>query len=85
MLDTIIISEHAREKMLERGIDDDDVRITIEHGEHFTAKYGRFGFRRNFVYLRHWQNRFYSAKQVSVITVKEENTYLVVTVIAKYF
>lgn len=40
---------HARERMRERGTTEDEVRATVEQGEQFPAKFGRTGFRRNFL------------------------------------
>lgn len=42
---------HAKARMVERGTNEEEVRATIEHGEKFSAKFGRTGFRRNF-YLK---------------------------------
>jgi hypothetical protein len=39
---------HARMRMQERGATEEEVTATVEHGERFPAKFGRFGFRRNF-------------------------------------
>ena len=57
---------------------------TVEQGERFPAKFGRTGFRRNFAFGRTWRNRFYEMKQVEAYAV-EENGWLVITVIVKYY
>jgi len=45
---------HARQRMVERGATDAEVSSAILEGERFEAKYGRAGFRRNFVFERQW-------------------------------
>jgi hypothetical protein len=52
--------------------------------ERFPAKFGRTGFRRNFVFSREWLGRRYTTKQVEAYAV-EEDGWLVITVIVKYF
>jgi len=76
---------HARERMKERGATDDDVKITVEGGESFPAKFGRTGFRRNFSFFSEWRGVFYNTKQVEAFAVKEQNDWLVITVITQYF
>jgi len=75
---------HAMERMLERGATEDEVRAAIEGGERIAAKYGRIGFRRNFSYDGEWQGRRYANKQLEVYAVEEQD-WLVITVIVKYF
>ena len=76
---------HARERMEERGTDEDEVRITVEHGERFPAKFGREGFRHNFQFHGEWRGRTYSTKQVEVYAAQEGSEWLVLTVITRYF
>lgn len=76
---------HARERMAERGATEDEVVATVERGETFPAKFGRTGFRRNFHFDSIWCRRQYATKQIEAIAVKENNDWMVVTVITKYF
>jgi hypothetical protein len=76
---------HAYKRMAERGATDAEVRATIEHGEQFPARFGRVGFRRNFVFQGLWHGRTYQAKQVEAYTVPEGADWLVLTVIVRYF
>lgn len=76
---------HAQDRMQERGATEEEVVGTIEHGERFTAKHGRTGFRRNFPFDGAWNDRRYSTKQVEAFAVEEEGGWLVITVIAKFF
>jgi hypothetical protein len=75
---------HALERMLERGATEKEVIETIRYGEQFNAKYGRFGFRRNFQYEGKWHGHHFSTKQIEVFAAKE-NEWLVITVMVKYF
>ena len=43
---------HAMERMKERGATEHEVIDTVEKGEQFEAKFGRNGFRRNFVFKK---------------------------------
>jgi hypothetical protein len=76
---------HARERLVERGAAQREVEATIESGERFPAKFGRTGFRRNFTFAGEWLGRKYSTKQVEAYAVEEEEGWLVVTVLVKYF
>lgn len=76
---------HARERMVERGAGEADVRATVEHGEEIPAKFGRIGFRRNFPFEGTWRGRSYRTKQVEVYAVREAGDWLVITVLVKYF
>jgi hypothetical protein len=71
--------------MAERGATDVEVSATIQGGERFEAKYGRTGFRRNFVFEREWYGRFYRTKQVEAYAVVDNEAWLVISVIVRYF
>ncbi len=77
---------HALERMKERGATtEEEVVSTVKEGEQFPAKFGRTGFRRNFAFNGEWRGKRYRTKQVEVYAVQEENEWLVITVIARYF
>lgn len=80
----IRIHPHARQRMTERGATEAEVAAAVEGGERFAAKFGRTGFRRNFPYDREWRGRRYNTKQVEAYAV-DENGWLVITVIVRYF
>lgn len=82
---TVRIHPHARPRLAERGATEDEVVETVRFGESFTAKFGRTGFRRNFVYNSLWRGKTYATKQVEAIAVQENNDWLVITVIVKFF
>jgi hypothetical protein len=71
--------------MFERGATENEVVLAVEKGERFEAKYGRVGFRRNFVFERKWQGRPYKTKQVEVYAVREGADWLVISVVTRYF
>ncbi len=75
---------HAQDRLAERGATEAEVVATVAEGERFPAKFGRTGFRRNFPFDAEWQGKYYSTKQVEAYAV-EEDGWLVLTVIARYF
>jgi hypothetical protein len=81
----IRLHPHARERLIERGTTQREVEATIESGERFPAKFGRTGFRRNFTFAGEWLGRKYSTKQVEAYAVEDEEGWLVITVLVKYF
>lgn len=81
---TIRLHTHAKDRIAERGATEEDVRLTVETGERFAAKYGRSGFRRNFLFNREWMGKYYATKQVEAYAVEEQG-WLVITVVVKFF
>jgi len=71
--------------MTERGVTEDEVKAPVEQGEKFPAKFGRTGFRRNFMFEDEWRDRYYRTKQVEAYAVREDSDWLVITVITRYF
>lgn len=82
---TVRFHPHARERMIERGALENEVKATVEQGESFPAKAGRSGFRRNFSFNNHWRGKYYGTKQLEVFAVQEETDWLVITEITRYF
>jgi hypothetical protein len=80
----IRLHPHALARLAERGTTEEEVVRTVQTGEQFPAKFGRTGFRRNFPFGGDWRGRRYATKQVEVYAV-EENGWLVITVIVKFF
>ncbi|MBC7224901.1 MAG: DUF4258 domain-containing protein [Anaerolineae bacterium] len=76
---------HALARMKERGATEEEVRKAVEQGERFDAKFGRTGFRCNFPFDGEWRGRYYRTKQVEVYAVLEDDGWLVITVITRYF
>jgi hypothetical protein len=71
--------------MMERGAVESDVAATVRDGERFPAKFGRTGFRRNFIVDTEWRGRRYGTKQIEAFAVQEGSDWLVITVIVRYF
>ena len=76
---------HALQRMAERGATSLEVAAAVQGGERFEAKFGRVGFRRNFVFEKQWRGRYYRTKQVEVYAVHQGQDYLVISVIVRYF
>ncbi len=81
---SVRLHSHARERIIERGAAEAEVIAAVEGGERFAAKFGRTGFRRNFVFDSEWRGRVYHTKQVEAFAV-DENGWLVITVLVRYF
>lgn len=81
----VVLHDHAVSRIKERGTTLDEVTATVLGGELFAAKYNRTGFRRNFAFGKEWQSKFYAFKQLEVYAVEEQDYWLVITVIVKYF
>lgn len=79
------IHPHCLERIKERGTSVIEVEETILTGEKFPAKYGRTGFRKNFIYEQEWNEKFYRNKQVEVFATQENNEWMVITVLTHYF
>ena len=71
--------------MRERGASDAEVAQAVQEGEEFPAKFGRTGFRRNFRFNSLWRGRRYATKQIEAFGVREDDDWLVISVIVKYF
>jgi hypothetical protein len=81
----VTIHPHAAARMVERGATAEEIIQTVEMGEQFPAKYGRTGFRRNFPFQGLWRGRTYATKQVEAFAVIENQEWIVITVIVKFF
>jgi len=78
------LHSHARDRLRERGATEDEVVKTVECGERFVAKHGRKGFRCNFPFDGAWNGKRYSTKQIEAYAI-EEDGWLVITIIVKFF
>jgi hypothetical protein len=76
---------HAQERLPERGASEAEVIATVLQGESFPVKFERTGFRRNFAFQGEWRGRKYNSKQIEAYAIKEDDAWLVITVIVKYF
>jgi hypothetical protein len=71
--------------LAERGATEAEVIATVEQGERLSAKLGRTGFRRNFMYQKQWRGRFYTSKQISPFADQQPDSWPVMTAIVRYF
>ncbi len=71
--------------MSDRGAVESEILRTVEGGESFPAKHGRTGFRRNFPGKWTRGGREFDTKQLEVYAVRENDDWLVITVIVKFF
>jgi len=76
---------HAMDRMSERGATLAEVERTVLEGESFPAKFDRTGFRRNFSFGEEWRGVRYGTKQVEAFAAKEDDGWMVITVIVRYY
>lgn len=76
---------HALARLSERGVSESEAVSTVEAGARSPAKFGRTRFRRDFAFGSVWRGRYYMTKRVDVVAVEENDTWLILTVIARYF
>jgi hypothetical protein len=81
----IVFSQHALDRLPERGINRKEVEAAIASGERIRARKGRVAYRKNFLFEAKWKNRYYEIKQVIPIVMEKGDKLLVVTVYAFYF
>ena len=82
---TVRIHHHAEQRAIERGAEKTEIINTVENGEQFPAKYSRTGFRKNFPFNSKRNTKQYSTKQIEAYCVKQDDDWLVITVLVKYF
>ncbi len=82
---SVRLHPHAQVRLIERGATEEEVIATVENGTPFAAQYGRTGFRCNFPFNAEWQGKVYAMKKVEATAVKENEDWLVITVIVKFF
>ena len=81
----IILHPHALQRAIERGATEEEIFQTVTEGEQFPAKFGRTGFRLNVNFETIWNGHFYHTKQIELFAVFENETWIVITMIVKYF
>lgn len=65
--------------------------INLSYAQYFKSKYnrvghfGRTGFRHNFPFQGNWRGKEYHTKQVEVYAVQDQENWIIITVITKYF
>ncbi len=79
------IHPHAYERLAERGATEAEIVLTVETGEQFAARFGRTGFRRNLPFKKRWRGRRYKIKQIEAYAVRQQDSWLVISVVTRYF
>ena len=79
------IHPHAAERLEECSALPSEIEAPVVGGEGFPAKLGRTGCRRNFPFGGTWRGKTYATKQVEAYAVWEDEGWLVITVLVKYF
>ena len=81
----VVIHPHAKERALERGASEYEIIDVVETGEVFPGKYGRKGFRKTILYNDIWQGKHYYVRQIECYAVKEQEDWIVISLLVKYF
>ncbi|RPJ37194.1 MAG: hypothetical protein EHM35_06840, partial [Planctomycetaceae bacterium] len=74
---------HARDRLAERGTSQEEVVLTVETGERFSARFGRFGFRRNVQFGEFWRGKQYSWKQIEAYAIRRYDGWMVISVVTR--
>jgi hypothetical protein len=72
--------EHAKERMIERGASEEEVKKVLFFGTDITAKKGRKAKDMIFPYEEKWIGRVYPQKKIVVVYKEEKDEALVITV-----
>ncbi len=76
----IVISNHARHRMADRGAREEDVVRAIRIGQREPAQRGLFLYRLNVEFQREWDGKYYAVQQVAAVVAEERDRMVVVTV-----
>jgi hypothetical protein len=79
----IVFSEHALERMEERGGSRHEVRMAIREGEASDARHGRTEFTYTFPFEDEWNGTYYEHKELTVYAADDGGDWIVVTVISR--
>lgn len=79
------LTEHAVEKMADRGVSLREIQEAIRLGRREAAQRGLAQYRLNLEYGGIWGGKYYRMKQVLPVVAEEAERYVVVTVYAFYF
>ncbi|MFM8409238.1 MAG: DUF4258 domain-containing protein, partial [Alphaproteobacteria bacterium] len=82
---TVCLHPHALRRIAERGASEAEVALTVQVGEAVPAKSGRTRFKCSFSVQGIWRGRPFQGKQLEAVAVLEEDRWVVITVLVKYF
>ena len=80
----IRLSSHAQEQLVFRGCSEVEIKETIRASQWTTTELNRRDCRKNFIFEKTWNNKFYKTKQVRPVFVEEENEIVIITVYVYY-
>ena len=80
----VVIIDHARRRMPERGVSEDDIKKVLARGRPAEARGGRQALELVIPYNSYWQGRFYEQKKVKIVYVEEGADRVVITIYAYY-
>ena len=81
----IRFSKHALGYAASRGFTAEEVEDAIRACAWGAAELGRLDCRKDFVYGREWNGKFYATKQVRPVFVEKTEMIVVITVYTYYF
>jgi hypothetical protein len=81
----IRFSNHALDRLADRGATEEEVRRAVREGALEPAKEGRHMFRLNLSFNNFWQGQKYEIKQVAPVVAETPEGIIVVTVYTFYF
>ena len=81
----IVFTKHARSKLLDRGVSEEEVAEALRIGKREPARRGLWQYRVNLEFHSEWAGRYYGIRQVVPVVAEEEGRYVIVTVYAFYF
>lgn len=82
---TIRLSQHAKEQCRYRGTNEEEISLAIRSSTWGKAELNRLECRKDFVFGKEWNGKYFKTKQVRPIFIEEENEIFVVTVYVYYF
>jgi len=81
----IVFTNHARQRLKERGTNEESVHEAIRNGEEEPARGGFVLYRLNQEYKKKWDGRYYGVQQVAPVVKEEDDRIVVITVYTFYF
>lgn len=81
----IVFTFHARQRMKDRGTDEEHIIEAIRGGEQEPTRSGRVMCRLNLEFKREWDGVYYPIQQVAPVIVEEDEQIVVVTVYTFHF
>jgi len=81
----IRLSAHAKMRASARGTCEEEIVEAIRTSEWKTSQLSKLECKKDFVFNKSWNNKFYRTKQVRPIFVEEDKEIIVITVYVYYF